>query len=509
MCGFSVFLNYDPYLRHLFSAEKRGGDESRILKIDNLVFAFHRLSINGVDDGSQPFVKDGIVLVCNGEIYNYEHLYEKHDLPSSHTKSDCEVILALYRKYKSIDFINELDGVFAFALYDTHTKQLIYARDKYGVRPLYIGFDKSSSHMIVSSTLGAFPPSMKDISQMKSSFVNLIDTVTCRSMANINWYRNNHPSLSVKDALIFSVKKRLMSERPIGCLLSGGLDSSLITSIVVREHLKNGGKASDIRTFSIGMKGATDLKYAKIAADFLGTTHTSWEYDIGTFIKNIPNVIRDIESYDITTVRASVGNWLVSRNIRETTDIKVVFNGDGADEVCSGYLYSKNAPSLEDLQKDQEHLLDNIQYFDVLRSDRSISSHGLEARTPFLDKDFVNAYTSVDISKRAPKCVPGASSEQEVDITKWYLRKQFEGYLPDEVLWRNKEAFSDGVSSCERPWHTILKDHYKKSYGKTEEEVYKEIFFSMYGDIPVIPFKWMPKWSDTDDPSARTLKCYT
>ena len=509
MCGFSVFLNYDPYLRHLFSAEKRGGDESRILKIDNLVFAFHRLSINGVDDGSQPFVKDGIVLVCNGEIYNYEQLYEKHNLPPSYTKSDCEVILALYRKYRTLDFINELDGVFAFALYDTHRKRLVYSRDKYGVRPLYIGINNDSSDVILSSTLGAFPSNMKDISQMKSSFVNVIDTISREPITNINWYRNNHPSLSVKDALTLSVKKRLMSERPIGCLLSGGLDSSLITSIVVREHLKNGGKASDIRTFSIGMKGATDLKYAKIAADFLGTTHTSWEYDIGTFIKNIPNVIRDIESYDITTVRASVGNWLVSRNIRETTDIKVVFNGDGADEVCSGYLYSKNAPSLEGLQKDQEHLLDNIQYFDVLRSDRSISSHGLEARTPFLDKDFVNAYTSVDISKRAPKCVPGASSEQEVDITKWYLRKQFEGYLPDEVLWRNKEAFSDGVSSCEKPWHTILKNHYQESYGKTEEEIYKEIFISMYGDIPVIPFKWMPKWSDTDDPSARTLKCYT
>lgn len=509
MCGFSVFVNYEPSLTDLFSAEKRGGDESRIFRIDNLVFVFHRLSINGVDNGSQPFVKNGVVLVCNGEIYNHTHLYEKHGLSPPETQSDCEVILSLYNKYKSIDFINELDGVFAFALYDTHTKQLIYSRDKYGVRPLYVGSDTSPRKIILSSTLGAFPREMKDITQVESSYVNLIDTIRCTSMANINWYRSNHPSLSVKDALIFSVKKRLMSERPIGCLLSGGLDSSLITSIVVREHVKNGGKASDIRTFSIGMKGATDLKYAKIAADFLGTTHTAWEYDIGTFIKNIPNVIRDIESYDVTTVRASVGNWLVSRNIRETTDIKVVFNGDGADEVCSGYLYSKNAPSLEELQKDQESLLQNIQYYDVLRSDRSISSHGLEARTPFLDKDFVNAYTAVDISLRAPKCVPGASSDQDVDITKWYLRKQFDGYLPDEVLWRNKEAFSDGVSSCEKPWHTILKNYYHKSYGKTEEEVYRAIFNSIFGEIPIIPYKWMPKWSDTDDPSARTLTCYT
>jgi asparagine synthase (glutamine-hydrolysing) len=235
---------------------------------------------------------------------------------------------------------------------------------------------------------------------------------------------------------------------------------------------------------------------------------------LNIFIKYIPDVIRDIESYDITTVRASVGNWLVARNIRETTDIKVLFNGDGSDEVCSGYLYSMSAPSLEALDQDQKDLLQNISYFDVLRSDRSISSHGIEARTPFLDKDFVNVYSKVDIALRAPKCVNGASQEQDRVITKWYLRKEFDDgtYLPKDVLWRTKEAFSDGISSTERSWHTILKEYYQNSLGTTEREMYRTIFESHFGPIKegvqIIPYYWMPKWSNTDDPSARSLNVY-
>lgn len=513
MCGFSIFLNYDPDLLELIGSQKRGGDDTQILHIDNLVFVFHRLAINGIGSGSQPFQRNGIVMVCNGEIYNHRQLYIDHCLPKPSTQSDCEVILSLYQKYGSLSFVNDLDGVFSFVIYDSAVKRLLYARDRYGIRPMYIGHG-NENQLVLSSTLLPTCSFIHTFTQVPPSTGSIYHTTQNQHIRTRNWFRKSVPDMNVKDALTLAVRKRMMSERPIGCLLSGGLDSSLITSLVVREHVRNGGKPSDIRTFSIGMKGSPDLKYAKLVADFLGTTHTQWEYEPDVFIKNIPNVIRDIESYDITSVRASVGNWLIARNIRETTNIKVIFNGDGADEVCSGYLYSMSAPSLADLEEDQKDLLKNIHFFDVLRSDRSISSHGLEARTPFLDKEFVNVYSNVNIALRAPKCVPGASQEQDCLLTKWYLRKQFDDgtYLPKEVLWRTKEAFSDGISSMEQSWHTILKEYYQSSLGTTEGEVYRKIFESYFGngftEGQIIPRYWMPKWSDTEDPSARSLNIY-
>lgn len=513
MCGFTVFIGYDnPMIINLLGCSDRGGDETVIKKYDDITIVFHRLSINGIDNGSQPMIKDNVLLVCNGEIYNHSHLRSSNKLSEAETGSDCEVILDLYNKYGSLSFVNDLDGVFAFALYDM-TKHVMYcARDKYGVRPMYMATD-AKTKIVVSSTLKGVPKDMKYVSQFKpSKYVELyLSEDNTKEIKYKSWLRNTKVwETNVQMALINAVKKRMMSERPIGCLLSGGIDSSLITSLVVKEHIRNGGKASDIRTFSIGMKGSPDLHYAKIVADYLGTTHTAWEYDASVFIKNIPYVIMDIGTYDVTTVRASVGNWLVARNIRETTDIKVVFNGDGADEVCSGYIYSSLAPDVEELDKDQRRLLDNIHHFDVLRSDRSIATHGLEPRTPFLDKEFVAIYSAIDKSQRAPKCVPGASQESHEyrHLTKWYLRKQFEGYLPTEILWRTKEAFSDGISSTEKSWHQLLKDYYKTSLGETEENVYKAIYEKYYGKMFIIPYKWMPQWSSTDDPSARTLDCY-
>lgn len=511
MCGFSVFFGFSPTISQCRACEKRGGDESRTLTIDNGTFVFHRLAINGVGSGSQPFRKSGVILVCNGEIYNHKELRASHTLSPATTKSDCEVILDLYIKYRSLSFVNDLDGVFAFVIYDSEAKELFYARDKYGVRPMYIS--STDTHpLIISSTLEAFPRNLPNVYQTQPSHMGHIDTSTMVPIKMSRWDRDFPPLIpNVKEALIQSVRKRMMSDRPIGCLLSGGLDSSLIASLVVKEHIRNGGNPSDIKTFSIGMTGSPDLKYAKIVADYLGTTHYHWEFEPKVFIENIPNVIRDIESYDTTTVRASVGNWLVARNIREQTDVKVVFNGDGADEVCSGYLYTKKAPSLKAVDKDQRRLLRHIHFFDVLRSDRCIASHGLEARTPFLDKDFVYTYSMISPALRAPKCVPGASQEQHLDITKWYLRKQFEGYLPEEILWRKKEAFSDGVSSHDTSWHDILKAHFKETLHTTEANAYQSIFEDFYGETDetqIIPYRWMPLWCDTDDPSARTIDCY-
>jgi asparagine synthase (glutamine-hydrolysing) len=517
MCGFTLFIGYDsPSVNELLACSERGGDGTKIITKNGILFVFHRLAINGIENGDQPMIKKGSILVCNGEIYNHAELRDDHRLPPCESGSDCEIILDLYHKYGSMSFLDDLDGVFAFVLYDPVKHTLFCARDMYGVRPMYIGTN-GTDKIVLGSTLKSIPNNLSIVQQIKPAMYTEFRLHDIEyKLRYRKWSRNykkTYQNVEIRDALLNAVRKRLMSERPIGCLLSGGLDSSLISGIVVREHIANGGKASDIRTFSIGMRDCPDLLYAKKVADYLGTTHTEYVYDESVFIKNIPNVIRDIGSYDVTTVRASVGNWLIARNIRETTDIKVVFNGDGADEVCSGYLYSKLAPNVNELAKDQIDLLENIHHFDVLRSDRCIASHGLEARTPFLDKEFVCAYSSIKPSMRAPDCVPGAQKEEHEHrhLTKWFLRTLFDkqGYIPNAVLWRNKEAFSDGVSTHDRSWHEIAKDYYSKTLGKKEDDVYKEIYSSVYGKRYIIPYKWMPKWSSSVDPSARTLDCYT
>jgi asparagine synthase (glutamine-hydrolysing) len=306
-----------------------------------------------------------------------------------------------------------------------------------------------------------------------------------------------------------------MAEREIGCLLSGGLDSSIITSLVFRYN--NGQK---LNTFSIGMPGSVDLEYAQIVADFLGTQHHQIKISEKDFLDAIETVIYNIESYDTTTVRASVGNYLVSKFIAENSNCKVIFNGDGADEVCCGYVYLKNAPNPEALQKESEKLVKEIHYFDVLRSDRSISSNGLEARTPFLDKAFVKYYLSIPAEL---KIFDGIKR-----LEKYLLRKAFDnqGLLPDEALWRRKCAFSDGVSSQNKSWHhiiqafidqTISDDEFireRKIYKHCMPELkesyyYRKIFEQFFGkNEQLIPHLWMPKWVKTQDPSARELTGY-
>jgi asparagine synthase (glutamine-hydrolysing) len=304
----------------------------------------------------------------------------------------------------------------------------------------------------------------------------------------------------------------------VAALLSGGLDSSLIAALVQRSLTEKG--APPLKTFSIGFEGSQDLKYASMVAKHIGSDHHEIVMTPSDFLDAIPAVIRDIESFDITSVRASVGNWLISREIRRRTDCKVVFNGDGSDEVLGGYLYFYNAPNNEAFEAESERLLQDIHMFDVLRSDRSISSHGLEARTPFLDKQFVAVARSLPTALRRP--VKGGQCE------KYVLRKAFEGtgLLPDEVLWRTKEAFSDGVSGT-KSWYQICHEHALEEVGeewhqkatvfkhltpKTAEAYYYRVLFDRHyrGAETCIPYFWMPKWSpETSDPSARTLANYS
>jgi asparagine synthase (glutamine-hydrolysing) len=321
---------------------------------------------------------------------------------------------------------------------------------------------------------------------------------------------------AIRQSLTFAVKKRVhCTERPIAALLSGGIDSSLIAALVQRE-LKSEGRGP-LETYSIGFEGSPDLKYAKLVAEFIGSKHTEVIVTPDDFFKAIPDVIRDIESYDITSVRASVGNWMVCREIRRRSTAKVIFNGDGSDEVFGSYMYFYRAPSDEEFEAESARLLDDIHHFDVLRSDRCISSHGLEARTPFLDKQFVGVARAVATEWRRP--VKG------IQVEKWILRKAFEtdNLLPREVLWRQKEAFSDGVSGVSKSWYEEIQDRvpkdslskkvYKYNSPKTDESrYYRDIFDSIYGTPfdKVLPYFWMPKWSgETTDPSARTLSIYS
>jgi asparagine synthase (glutamine-hydrolysing) len=317
-----------------------------------------------------------------------------------------------------------------------------------------------------------------------------------------------------------AVRKRLMSDRRIGCLLSGGLDSSLVTAVLVK-LARESGISYPIQTFSVGMTGSTDLAAARKVADFLSTEHHELVFTPEEGLAAIPDVIEYLESYDITTVRASVGMYLISKYIREKTDTVVIFSGEGSDELAQGYIYFHKAPSAEEADVESKRLLEDLYLYDVLRGDRSTAAHGLEIRVPFLDVAFTSYFLSLTPSIRQP----------HEKVEKYLLRSAFdeEGLLPNEILWRPKEAFSDGVSSTKagESWYEIIQKHCKRivsdikletaaerypfSTPKTKEAYYyRKIFENKYpGQSHLIPYMWLPKWSDSQDPSARTLAHYT
>tara|TARA_A200000159_G_C7331601_1_gene343208 strand:- start:1437 stop:3068 length:1632 start_codon:yes stop_codon:yes gene_type:complete len=541
MCGFTSYIGSslsEKDFRELSSKiAYRGPDKTSFFSQDSLMVGFHRLSIIGEGEaGDQPiWSKDKkVFLVCNGEIYNYKKLILDYKLSPS-TKSDCEVILLLYNKIGIEKTLKLLDGVFCFFLHDYNTGESICARDPFGVRPGFIG-KGGAEDWFIASEAKAIPDNGFDVIQFPpgkwwSSFdKETFKTYFSKSFAYKEMSEDDILK-KVRSNLVSAVEKRLMSEKEIGCLLSGGLDSSLISAIVcklndgyrlVNDEWKLTNKPNKVRikTFSIGMGESPDLLYAKKVADFIGSDHYEVRLSSSDFLSAIPDVIYKIESYDTTTVRASVGNYLVSKAIRELTNCKVIFNGDGSDEVCCGYVYNVNAPTDLDIHLESERLLREIHIFDVLRSDRSISSNGLEARTPFLDKEFVKHYMSIDPSLKR--------FDKKSRIEKFILRKAFEkdNILPDSVLWRHKCAFSDGVSNKSNSWHTIIQkkvesiisDDEFNSYVQRESHCtphlkesyyYRKIFNSKFSGLQnLIPHFWMPKWSNTKDPSARELESY-
>ena len=528
MCGiFSYYgktYNWSDLSRSFDLISYRGPDNSHYKKVgEKIFFGFHRLAIMGISDtGDQPMKHPedkSLTLICNGEIYNYIELAKKYSFDLK-TGSDSEIILHMFKKLGIEKTVNEIDGVFMFVLHDARSNELFASRDPMGVRPGFIAkrneeiFISSESKSLIEfcDDVSPFPPGTwwcsENFNQYNRYFHYNAEMITQRDEKVI--------CEQINKLLTNAVEKRLMSEREVGCLLSGGLDSSLITSLVSRYH--QGGK---LNTFSIGMPGSIDLKYSEIVANYLKTKHHQIEISENEFLDAIETVIYNIESFDTTTVRASVGNYLVSKYIRENTDCKVIFNGDGSDEVCCGYLYLKNAPSKKKLQDESERLIREIHYFDVLRSDRSISSNGLEARTPFLDKAFVKYYLSIP-----PELKEFDGLKR---LEKHLLRKAFDNQnvLPDQVLWRRKCAFSDGVSSQNKSWHKVIQRHIDsiitdKEFMENrdsfthcptqlkESYYYRKVFDSFFGNHSnLIPHYWMPKWTNIIDPSARELLGYS
>lgn len=534
MCGIIVHLGTDSAAKKLVetgikSLESRGPENTRLIQVtDGVTFGFTRLAINGLTiSGMQPFHKGNITWMCNGEIYNSNEL--NTSLGIINAGSDCFCIGDLYLRHKDnlAEFARSLDGVFALAIYDAEMGRLIMARDPYGIRPLYVGTNKET--VTFASEMKALPnvsnarhilPGTLEVYDVNS--LCLLETIRYNSLpSNTDLsYTLDSAKVAIRSSLLAAVEKRMLTDRPIAALLSGGLDSSLIASLIQR-ILKNNG-LPPLRTFSIGFQGSSDLKHAKIVADYIGSNHTEVVMTPDVFFNAIPEVIKAIESYDTTTVRASVGNYLISKEIRLRTDSKVVFNGDGADELFGGYLYFNKAPSDADFHAETARLLENIYMFDVLRSDRSISSNGLEARTPYLDKSFVALVHSLDPSFLRP--IQGEQVEKSI------LREALRGdnLLPLEILMRRKEAFSDGVSSPEKSWFQEIQDRVlkcipydwkKQTFNMThlapqsaEDYYYRTIYNSYYPDSEKVnvPYKWMPMWSpETTDPSARTLNVYS
>jgi asparagine synthase (glutamine-hydrolysing) len=533
---------------------KRGPEGTRILDLSGVTMGFTRLAINGLTDaGMQPMNRNGLNWMCNGEIYNWAQIAEDYefDCPSG---SDCEVLGAFYEYCMSrgiaLDqMLRALDGVFAFVIVDQVRGQVVVARDPYGVRPLFIGTrfttrltNVTNSEMNISSrllntvfasemkamipfctTINVFHPGTYQVHDLATGTLKYakryheVPWLKQPLLSNIN-SGTEFATLAIRSALEAAVDKRMMTERPTAALLSGGLDSSLIAALVAK-RLRAAG-APPLQTFSIGMAGSSDLLHARKVADWIGSQHHEIVMTAEEFFAAIPYVIADIESYDTTTVRASVGNWLIAREVRRRSDCKVVFNGDGADEVWGSYLYFLKAPSDIEFEAETQRLLDDMHMFDVLRSDRCISSHGLEPRTPFLDKQFVATAMSVATKWRRP--IKGVRPE------KWLMRKAFDdGTLPSEVLWRRKEAFSDGVSG-DKSWYEVAQekaaalvgddwtDRADRSYTHlkpttAEQMYYRFMFESNFGkshSSVTVPYFWMPRWSTATDPSARTLDVY-
>lgn len=441
-----TILNCGKKIRH------RGPDSNGLYVLNNKIALLHeRLSIMDPESGAQPFNNNGIILTVNGEIYNYKELQKEIIIDYTfQTKSDSEVIIPLYLQY-GIKFIKKLSGMFSFILYDININNMFVIRDHIGITPLYYGYGVDGS-VWFASELKALTDICLIIKNFPPGYY-----YNCNSNEFIKWYKpnwlcNNFINTAsqknylelIKEGLTQSVRKRMMSDVPWGVLLSGGLDSSLVSSIICKENKDK----QNIHSFSIGLEDSPDLFAAQKVANFLGTVHHSYIYTIQEGIDAIKDVIYHLETYDITTIRASTPMFLLSRKIK-ALGIKMVLSGEGADEIFGGYLYFHKAPNKEEFHKETIEKIKKLNLYDCLRANKSSSAWGLEIRVPFLDNEFLDIAMNIDPQLKM--------INKEQPIEKYILRKAFkDNYLPDNILWRQKEQFSDGVGFG---WIDNLKSH--------------------------------------------------
>ncbi len=516
----------------------RGPDWSGIHCGKNVLLAHERLAIVDPQSGNQPIYSSDkkLILAANGEIYNHRNL--KDDLNIQYefqTSSDCEIILALYKE-KGVDFLDDLNGIFGFVLYDSYNDQYLIARDHMGIIPLYIGWDKFGTFYVASelkalegvcNKIEIFPPG---------------HYMTKDNSKPVKWYKRDwmeYSSVSenktnideLQDALEQAVHRQLMSDVPYGVLLSGGLDSS-ITSALAKKYSKNRIESDDqkaawypqLHSFAVGLTGSPDLKAAKLVSDHIGSIHHEVTFTIQEGLDAIKDVIFHLETYDVTTVRASTPMYLMARVIK-SMGIKMVLSGEGADEIFGGYLYFHKAPNAEEFHKETVRKLEKLYQYDCLRANKSLAAWGIEGRVPFLDKEFMDVAMRIN---------PKDKMINKERMEKWVLRKSFEDYLPESVAWRQKEQFSDGVGY---DWIDKLKelvdlevsdDMFKNAKFtfpfqtpmSKEEYYYRSIFESHFPSetaaktVPSVPsvacstpiaLEWDKSFKNMNDPSGRSV----
>lgn len=450
------FRNKAKRLSHKLS--HRGPDYAGIYINKNNILCHERLSIIDVLNGSQPIENNDIVLVVNGEIYNYKEIKEKYSTKYK-TNSDCEVIITLYNKFGE-NFLEKelLNGMYAFVLYDKKNDSYVIGRDPIGIIPLYYGYCEDGSIMVASELkaiektckiYNIFPPGYYYSSKnkkfnlfFKSKWYNDIFYIPPKSDSNFD-----ETCKLINYSLTESVKSHLMSDVPYGILLSGGLDSSLIASIASREYYIN-RQLTELHTYCIGLKGSKDIKAAEEVAKFIGSKHYSFEFTLDEGLDALENVIYHTETFDITTIRASTPMYLMARKIK-ACGIKMVLSGEGSDEIFGGYLYFHKAPNSDEFYKETVRKVKDLHKYDCLRANKSMLAWGVETRVPFLDRKFLDIIMNLDPKYKL--CTNG--------IEKYILRKSFDNknkpYLPENILWRQKEQFSDGVGNL---WIQTLKN---------------------------------------------------
>lgn len=550
MCGIWGIICSDKltkcYKSYFDKLKKRGPDTSIYYESGDIKLGFARLSImDKSNNGNQPFIIEEedytIYIICNGEIYEYKEIIKKYNLKVK-SNSDCEVIGLLYNKFKKENNVNIMKkvlneikgGEFSFVIIDENKNnkddRVIYlATDPTSVRPLF--YSLNNSVLSFSSELKGITYA-KNVKRLKGGICKQIKYKNKKiKICEYMYHKNQKITINNKyidedinviynkvyNCLKYSVSSMLKSDRPIGALLSGGLDSSLVVGLASK-ILKEKGKK--LKTFSIGLPGGTDEKYALKVSEYCDTDHKHIKLNVDNFIKSIDDVINVTETFDITTIRASIGQYLISKWIKENTNIKVLLVGDGSDELCSGYKYFHYTPDPISSHNENCRLLDDIHLYDGLRADRCVSANGLEARLPFLKSSFIDLYLSIDPKLRIP--ING--------VEKYLLRKSFESknIIPKEVLFRSKEAFSDGVSNKKKSLYIILQEHFNKYYTDSEYErnvenikhckpltkealYYRMKFNKIFGieNAKIIPYFWLPKWcGDIKEPSARILNNY-